>query len=416
MTFELPPPITPVSLMMQDGGAYLLERSLSDLHRQDGRVYVDGFGELILMSSYSYLGLVGHPRIEAAAKAAIDEDSTGVHGVRLLAGTLPVHRALEARLSAMSGCEDAILYSSGYVANLATIAGLVGPGDAVFTDVLNHASINDGCKLSGAEIVPFAHNNPKDLRRRIKRTTSVKNKLIVADAVYSMDGDIADLPAMLEIAEEAGALLMIDEAHSFGVLGKRGHGIFEHFGLGPSASVLKMGTLSKTIPSIGGYVAASAEIVRMLRHRARGYIFSSALPAPCAAAALAALDVVDDEPERVVALHRNAELFRVLLTEAGVNTLRSETAVIPAICGESARAIAVSRRCVQNGVFALPVTTPAVQDHLARLRLIPLATHSEKDLRLAAKIVINAMRSEGVLASKAPSRRSRCETAPECAP
>lgn len=182
------------------------------------------------MSSYTYLGLVGHQRIDAAGKAAIEHAGTGVHGVRLLAGTLPVHRALEARIAAVTGCADTVLYSSGYVANLDTIAALVGPDDPVFTDELNHASIHGGCKLSGPQIVPFDLNNACDLRRKIERTTDAKNKLVIVDAVYSTDGGIVDLPVMLEVASDTGALLMLDEAHSFGVLGKIGRGVFSTSG------------------------------------------------------------------------------------------------------------------------------------------------------------------------------------------
>jgi len=388
VSFRLPEPLVPLSLVQPDDGCDVI-RPLSGARAPHGRVIVDG-REFILMSSYSYLGLNGHPEIDAAAKAAIDLDGTGIHGSRLVTGTLSIHRKLEKRIAQFCGQEDAILYSSGYVANVATISALMSPGDQIFCDVMNHASIQDGCRMSGAELVVTAHNNVKDLRNRIERAPKDKNKLIVVDAVYSMEGDIPDLPAILGLAEAHGALVMVDEAHSCGVIGKTGRGIEQHFGL-PSGSIpLKMGTLSKTIPSQGGYLAASARIVDLLRRRARGYIFSSALTAPAAAAALAAIDVIERETWRVERLQANAENLRNALHEAGISTARSETAVIPAICGASEAALAVSRYCFRHQVLATPVVYPAVQRHLSRLRLIPLASHCVQDLDHVVSIIIDA--------------------------
>jgi glycine C-acetyltransferase len=393
----LPEPATPLRLLEEHPGVYLLERPLTEVRSENGHVFVEGKGDMILMSSYSYLGLIGHPAIEAAARAAQDAFGTGVHGARLLSGTLPVHRELDARIARFTGHEDAIVFSSGYVANLATISALVGNGDVVFTDVLNHASIQDGCRLSGAETVSFAHNNIEDLGRKIGRADASANKLIVTDTIYSMDGDIAAMPAILGVAARHGALVLVDEAHSDGVIGKTGHGIEEHFGIAPGTIHLKMGTLSKTIPSIGGYVAASREIVQLLRHRARGYIFSSALPAPCAAAALAAFDVIEAEPWRVEKLQVNAKHFRDKLNAAGISTLRSETAVIPALCGDSLAAVDVSRHCFENGVLAMPITYPAVQHHSARLRLTPCANHSMADLDRVVEVLVEAFDKVGIV-------------------
>lgn len=394
-TFRLPDPTTPIQLQRSHPGLYPLERQLSRVRAASGRVLVDG-NEMILMASYSYLGLIGHPAIDRAAAEAIAVDGTGVHGVRLLSGSLRVHAELEARIARFTGCDDAIVFSSGYMANLATIAALVGKGDVVFTDVLNHASIQDGCRMSGAEVVPFAHNNAVDLKRKLARSDASANKLVVVDAVYSMDGDIVDLPSILSVASECGALVMVDEAHSLGVIGAAGRGIEEHFGVAEGTIDLKMGTLSKTVPSVGGYVSASRAIVALLRHRARGYIFSSALPAPCAAAALASFDVIESEVWRVRKLQANASYLREQLNAAGISTHRSETAVVPAICGDSLAALEVSRHCFRSGVLALPITFPAVQHHLARLRLIPSVYHSEADLDSVVTCVAEAFAAVGI--------------------
>jgi len=272
------------------GDAAVLGRLLPQLRHDGARVRVQG-REMLMFASYSYLGLLGHPKINAAAKAAIDEFGTGTHGVRTLAGSLDLHAELEEDLARFKQTEDAITFSSGYVTNLTAVSTLVGRHDAVICDKLNHASIVDGCLLSGAEFVRFRHNDMDDLGRCLQRAEGKGTRLVVVDAVFSMDGDIINLPRMVELCHEHRARLMVDEAHSVGVLGRTGRGIEEHFGLG-SVIDLKMGTLSKTIPSVGGYLAGGRDLIHLIRHTSRAYIFSAALPPAQTAAAKAALEVM----------------------------------------------------------------------------------------------------------------------------
>lgn len=355
-----------------------------------------GERELVQFASYSYLGLLGHPRINAAAAEAIGRWGTGTHGVRLLAGSLSLHTELEQRLAAFTGREAAITFSSGYVTNLTAISTLMGRHDVVFSDKLNHASIVDGCQLSGATFVRFKHNDLADLERRLALAPEGVTRLVVVDAVFSMDGDLADLPALSALCRRYGAWLMVDEAHSVGVVGATGHGIEEHYGL-PGAIDIKMGTLSKTIPSVGGYIAASAEIVQVLRHAARGYIFSAALPPAQAAAALAALEVIEAEPERVNAVRANGERFRAGLRAVGFDILNSTTAIVPLICGDDASAYAVTRYCQERGVFALPVVSPAVPTDLARIRATVTAAHTVAEIDAALEVFHAAGAAVGVL-------------------
>lgn len=349
-----------------------------------------------MYASYSYLGLVGHPRINEAARRAVERYGTGTHGVRFLAGTLPVHCELEETIAAFKNTEAAVTFSSGYVTNLSVIAALVGRGDYVICDKLNHASIVDGCLLSGAEFRRFRHNDMNDLERCLRQVPPEATKLVVVDAVFSMDGDIIDLPRVVELCRQYNAWLMVDEAHSVGVLGKTGRGIEEHFGLGDVIDI-KMGTLSKTIPSVGGYVAGKRELITYLRHACRSYIFSASLPPAQAAAANEAFKVILDEPWRVERLRSNAELFIRGLKEAGFNTLMTETAIVPIICGADERAFMMTRECHKNGIFVLPVISPAVPEGLARLRATVTAAHDPEDIVRAVEIITEAGKQVGII-------------------
>lgn len=371
-------------------GVYMLMKEVRPT--SPGRSEIEGYGERINLSSYSYLGLVGHPSIEKAAKEAIDTFSTGGHGVRLLSGTNALHNKLERRLADFRGTDSCVTFSSGYNANLSTISALVGHGDYVVSDRFNHASIVDGCLISGAKFLRFNHNDADHLHKRLQQVPEDANVLVVCDGVFSMDGDILNLPKISEVCKENGALLMVDEAHSFGVIGKTGRGIEEHFGLGTDAIDIKMGTLSKAIPSNGGFICASAEIVEYLKHQARGFIFSAAMTPPNAAAALAALDVIEQEPERVSRLHSNASTFRSLVSEGGVDTLRSKTAIVPAYCKEDKRAWFLAKYCMDNGVYVHGIPYPVVAKGTARLRCSITANHTEDDIATAADVVCAAFR------------------------
>ncbi len=383
---------------LREAGLYFYNQPVSEL-RGAARAIVNG-REMTIFASYSYLGLVGHPRINAAAQAAIEKYGTGTHGVRTLAGTLDLHRELEQTIAEFKGAEDAVTFSSGYVTNYSVISALLGRGDYVISDKLNHASIVDGCLMSGAKMLRFRHNDMEHLEARLRQASESNPqaaKLVVADAVFSMDGDIIDLPTVVELCRKYDAWLMLDEAHSVGVLGKTGRGIEEHFGM-EGAVDIKMGTLSKTIPSVGGYVAGRQELVDYLRHASRGYIFSAALPPAQAAAALEAFRVIMDEPWRVEKLRANTQQFISGLQARGFNTLYTETAIVPILCGSDDLAYEMTRECQTRDVFALPVVSPAVPHGLARLRATVTAAHEPEEIEHAMDVMAEAARDLNLFA------------------
>jgi len=349
-----------------------------------------------MYASYSYLGLVGHPRINEAAKKAVDKFGTGTNGVRTLAGTLTIHNELEETISNFKHAEAAITYTSGYAANLTVISTMMGRGDYVFSDKINHASIVDGCLMSGAEFRRFRHNDMEHLEGLLKNAPSDVAKMVIADSVFSMDGDIIDLPKVVELCKKYNAWLMIDEAHSVGVLGEKGTGIEEHFNM-YGAIDIKMGTLSKTIPSVGGYVAAKQEIITYLRHASRAYIFSAALPPAQAAAANEAFKVILDEPWRLDRLNENTKQFIGGLKSMGFDTLLTETAIVPVLCGQDDVAFAMTREAQHQDVFVLPVVSPAVQEGLARLRATVTAAHEPSDIEHAMEIIGVAGKKLGII-------------------
>ncbi|HEY5728684.1 MAG TPA: aminotransferase class I/II-fold pyridoxal phosphate-dependent enzyme [Anaerolineales bacterium] len=359
------------------------------------KVRVNG-REMGMYASYSYLGLVGHPRINEAAKKAVDQFGTGTNGVRMLAGTLTIHKELEETIANFKHAEAAVTFSSGYVTNLTVISGLMGRGDYVFSDKLNHASIVDGCLMSGAEFRRFRHNDMEHLEGLLKNAPADVAKMVVADAVFSMDGDIIDLPKMVELCRQYNAWLMVDEAHSVGVLGKTGTGIEEHFGLDDVIDI-KMGTLSKTIPSVGGYVASKKELVTYLQNWSRAYMFSAALPPAQAAAANEAFKVILDEPERIEKLNLNTKQFINGLKSMGFDTLLTETAIVPVLCGEDDMAFAMTREAQHNDVFVLPVASPAVPQGLARLRATVTSAHDPSEIERAMDVIGDAGKKLGLI-------------------
>ncbi|MDD5466702.1 MAG: aminotransferase class I/II-fold pyridoxal phosphate-dependent enzyme [Anaerolineales bacterium] len=373
---------------------YFYNQPISEL-RGGARVLVDG-REMGMFASYSYLGLVGHPRINAAAKEAIDRYGTGTHGVRTLAGSLVIHKQLEETIAAYKDTEAAVTYTSGYVTNLTVVSTLVGRGDYVISDKLNHASIVDGCLMSGAKFLRFNHNDMEALENRLQQAGSEASKLVIADAVFSMDGDVIDFPPLVALCRQYGAWLMVDEAHSVGILGKTGRGIEEHFGMKGAIDV-KMGTLSKTIPSVGGYVAGKKEVIEYLRHASRAYIFSAALPPAQAAAAKAAFEVIQEEPWRVEKLRANAQQFIRGLQQRGFDTMKTETAIVPVLCGSDEAAFAMTRAAQKKDVFVLPVVSPAVPPGLSRLRATVTAAHEADEIEHAMDVIHAAGKSVGVL-------------------
>lgn len=380
----------------KEAGLYFYLEATEEL-LPNGRVMVRDHGEMIMLGGYSYLGLIGHPQINAAAKAAIDHYGTGTYGVRLLAGTLQLHDELEARIAEFKQADAAITMSSGYVTNLATISSLLRKGDSVICDKLNHASIVDGCLLAMAKFVRFRHNDMDHLERRLREAGSNGRKLVVADAVFSMDGDIINLPEMVRLCRRYDAYLMIDEAHSVGVIGATGHGIEEHFDLPPDSVDIKMGTLSKTIPSAGGYVAGNAQLITFLKHEARAFIFSAAIPPASAAAAMAAFDVIEAEPWRVQRIQTNFHRFADKLRQAGFDLLQTETAIVPVVCGSTESAARLARYCRDRGIFVQAVVAPVVPEGLARLRCCISAAHTEADIDYCADVIVEGGRALGII-------------------
>ncbi len=378
----------------QEAGLYFYNQPVSEL-RGGARVIVNG-REMGMYASYSYLGLIGHPRINKAAQAAVEKYGTGTHGVRFLAGTLGIHQALEETIADFKHAEAAVTFSSGYVTNLSVISALVGRGDYVFSDKLNHASIVDGCLMSGARFRRFRHNDMEDLERRLEQAPAEAAKLVVADAVFSMDGDIIDLPRLAAICQKHNAWLMIDEAHSTGVLGKTGRGIEEHFDLWDAIDI-KMGTLSKTIPSVGGYVAGKKEVISYLRHASRAYIFSAALPPAQAAAANEAFKIILEEPWRIDKLNHNTRQFITGLQKAGFDTMQTETAIVPVLCGPDEKAFALTRAAQEQGLFVLPVISPAVPVGQARLRATITAAHESDEIHHAIQVLAKAGKAIGII-------------------
>ncbi len=352
--------------------------------------------EMDMYASYGYLGLLGHPRINEAARKALDKYGTGTHGVRFLAGTLTIHDELEETIANFKHTEAAITYTSGYATNLTVISTLMGRGDYVVSDKLNHASIVDGCLMSGAEFRRFKHNDMEDLEHRLQQIPDGVAKLVITDAVFSMDGDVIDLPSVAAICKKYGAYLMVDEAHSIGVLGKTGRGIEEHFGLEDVIDI-KMGTLSKTIPSVGGYVAGKKDLITYLRHASRAYLFSAALPPAQTAAATESFKVILDEPWRIEKLNHNAQLFINGLKSAGFDTLLTTTAIVPVLCGLDDQAFAMTREVQHHDVFVLPVVSPAVPEGLARLRTTVTAAHEPDEIERAIDVIATAGKQIGII-------------------
>jgi glycine C-acetyltransferase len=382
---------------LEEAKAQDLYHYLQPVEELDGPWVVTQGQRKLMFATYSYLGLLRHPRVVAAAQAATAHYGTGTHGVRILGGTLDLHSQLEARIARFVERDDAIVFSSGYVTNLATISTLIGRGDWVISDRWNHASIVDGCLLAQGHFKRFRHNDMDDLARVLHQAPRRAVKLVVADAVFSMDGDIFNLPDALDLCRTYGARLMVDEAHSLGVLGATGRGIEEHYNL-PGTIDIRMGTLSKTIPGIGGYIAGDRRMITYLRHLARGFVFSAALPPGVTAATLAAFDVLEEEGVALnQLLRRNVDYFIGGLRAAGFDTGLTSTPIVPIMVYDEPCALAMTKYCQDHGVFVLPVLPPAVPEGTARLRANVTAAHSLEDIDFALRVFREAGLSAGLL-------------------
>jgi 8-amino-7-oxononanoate synthase len=378
---------------MKEEKRYFYLRSIDGA--SGARVTIDG-REMLMFASYNYLGLITHPKIKKAAIEAIEKYGTGAAGVRLLAGTTKIHEKLEETIAKFTGAEDAVTYSSGYVTNLAAISTLCGRGDLIIIDKLDHASIIDGCILSGANHRTYLHNNMESLEKILANSGNYTNKLIVIDAVYSMDGDVSNLPEISHLAKKYNAKVMVDEAHSIGVLGKTGHGIEEHFGL-KGAVDIHMGTLSKTIPSIGGYLAGNKDLISYLKHNSRPFIFSASLPPVAAATAVACFEVIESEPERIVNLQKNIKQFRDGLNSMGYDTMGSTTSIVPILVGEEEDTLKLCQMVNDEGIFICPILFPAIPKDTNRLRAHVLTTHTSQDIDKALDIFKKAGEKLGLI-------------------
>jgi glycine C-acetyltransferase len=368
-------------------GLYLYMRKLES--SSESRVIVNG-QELLMFASNNYLGLTTHPKVKEAGRKAMEKFGVGAGSVRLLGGTFGLHEELEQRLAQFKGTEAAIAYSSGYVSNLATISTLLSKQtDIAIIDERIHASLLDGLRFAQIPFRVFDHNDMNDLSAKLAASKDKGNLIIIVDGVYSMDGDVAFLPQIHRLAQDFGALVMVDDAHGTGVMGAHGRGTPEHFGLHGKIDIV-MGTLSKGLGGIGGFAAGPTDLIDFLKHTARGFVFSAALPPSTCASLLAAIQVIEEEPYWLVRLRENAELMRRGLAQLGYNIGQSVSAVIPVMAREDLTAYQLARALHAQGIYVSPVTHPAVKKGTARVRVSVMATHTIDDIMRALKAFENA--------------------------
>src|SRR5262245_60285481 len=351
---------------------------------------------VVNLSSNNYLGLTTHPRLREAALQAVRDYGAGSGSVRTIAGTMAVHMELEKRLAAFKNVEAVVVFQSGFSANAGTVSAILSKEDVVVSDELNHASIIDGCRLSRATIKVFPHKDIDAARAIMRELPATQRKLLITDGVFSMDGDLGALPALCGVAEEFGAIMMVDDAHASGVFGRQGRGTIDHFSCHGRVDI-QVGTLSKAIGALGGYVAGTKSFIEFLYHRARPFLFSTSHPPAVAAACMAALDVLETEPQWMEKLWDNTRFFKAGLQALGFNTGRSESPITPVIVGEAPTAMDMSGRLFKAGVFAQALGFPTVPRGLARLRTIVTATHSRNDLEFALEALGRVGKELGVI-------------------
>src|SRR5450755_3844820 len=368
----------------------ILESESAAESRFDGK-------EVINLASNNYLGLTTHPKLREAALEAIRKFGVGSGAVRTISGTMSIHMQLEERIAAFKNVEACVVFQSGFAANAGTVAAILTPEDHIVSDELNHASIIDGCRLSRARIHVFPHKDAAAAEKILGELDSVPGrKLLITDGVFSMDGDIGALPGLVEAAERHGAIMMVDDAHSSGVLGRNGRGTVDHFGLHGRVDI-QVGTLSKAIGVLGGYVCGSRDLIEFLYHRARPFLFSTSHPPSVAASCLAAFAILEHEPERIDQLWENTRYFKAGLKSAGFDTGLSETPITPVMVGEAKTAHEFSRRLFDNGLFATGIGFPTVPEGKARIRTIVTATHTHEMLDRALEILERVAKEMGIL-------------------
>ena len=378
---------------LQAAGLYPYFRPIS--HSEDTVVVIEG-KERIMMGSNNYLGLTHHPEVLAAAKQALERYGSGCTGSRLLNGTLDLHERLEGELAAFFGKEACLVFSTGYQANLGLISGLVGRGDVVFLDKLDHASIVDGAKMSYGDTARFNHGDLGNLERKMQQVPAGTGMMIIVDGVYSMEGDIADVPNLLKVAQKYGAALAIDDAHAVGVLGPRGDGTAAHFGLVDEVDII-VGTFSKSLASIGGFAAGSESVIHYLKHNSRPLIFTAALPPANTAGVLAALHILQREPERRDRLWTNTKRLQEGLRSVGFDIGPTATPIVPVLIGPLERTFLFWRKLFENGVFTNPVVPPAVPPSQCRLRTSLMATHRSQQIDHALDVFARLGKELGVI-------------------
>ena len=357
--------------------------------RFDGRSVVN-------LSSNNYLGLTTHPKLRERAIAAIEQYGAGSGSVRTIAGTMSIHMELERRLAAFKKTEAVVVFQSGFAANAGTVSAVLGKEDVIISDELNHASIIDGARLSRATIKVFPHRDVDAARRILKDLPPAQKKLLITDGVFSMDGDLGPVAELASAAEEYGAIMMVDDAHASGVFGKNGRGTIDHFNAHGRVDI-QVGTLSKAMGALGGYVAGSKNLIEFLYHRARPFLFSTSHPPAVAAACLAAVDVLEQEPELIERLWDNTRFFKEGLAGLGFNTGLSESPITPVIAGESALAMKLSDRLFEEGVFAQGIAFPTVARDKARVRTIVTATHTREELQFALDTFAKVGKELGII-------------------
>ena len=367
---------------LQDAGLYRrLRRVEGD---QDSTLTLDG-REVINFSSNNYLGIANHPALAAAAKAAIDRYGCGSGASRLISGNMTLHEELEATLAKFKNTEAALVFNSGFQANIGILSTLAGEGDVILSDALNHASIIDGCRLSKAQTLLYAHCDLKGLEAGLKQAAPARRRLIVSETIFSMDGDEAPLAAIVELAEKYDALVMVDEAHGTGVFGANGAGVVAKWGLA-SRVLVQMGTLGKALGGFGAYVAGSRDLRDLLINRCRSFIFTTSLPPAVMAMALAAIDLVQSEPQRRAALQHNCQKLKAGLSRLGFELGKSTSPILPLMVGDAGRCMALSAALLEQGVFAQGIRPPTVPVGTSRLRITLMATHSEAQIERAVNI------------------------------
>jgi glycine C-acetyltransferase len=355
----------------------------------DGRSVVN-------LSSNNYLGLTTHPRLRARAMEALDRFGVGSGSVRTIAGTMEIHMELERRLAEFKRVDSVVVFQSGFTANAGTVSAVLTKDDVVISDELNHASIIDGCRLSRATIKVFPHKDVEAARKIARGLPPSQRKLLITDGVFSMDGDLGPLPDLCEVAEETGCIMMVDDAHASGVFGKHGRGTIDHFNVHGRVDI-QVGTLSKAVGVLGGYVAGNRNLIEFLYHRARPFLFSTSHPPAVAAACVAAIDVLMEEPQIIERLWENTRFFKEGLVRLGFNTGLSESPITPVIAGEGGRAMKLSDRLFQEGVFAQGIAYPTVAKDKARVRTIVTATHTREDLQFALDAFAKVGRELGMI-------------------